>query len=152
MPSPGVRGRKALRFLHCCQNTQSVHWLWAFWHLQARLKGPSVAQVEFRVQLQHKSTYQQMLPTYLPVELVPKPPVGVLSFLFLLPDGWVAVLDDNGLPAISQATHVLSEIRYQNLHQESTPATPTHVTLSTTCPQQRLRVCVCVCVCNLYLM
>ena len=32
-------------------------------------------------------------PPDLPMETVPKPPVGVLPFLFSLPDGWAAVLD-----------------------------------------------------------
>ena len=138
-PSPGVRGRKAPWFLHWRQQTQSVHWLQEFQQLQDWLDGPSVEQVECQVQLQHRSTWQGACPADLPVELVLETPVGLLPFMFLPPDGWADVLDNNTLPAISQASQVRLEIRDPNLHWESTPAVPTHVPLLATLPHHHLQ-------------
>ena len=50
-----------------------------------------------------------------------------MHFLFLPPDGWAAVLFDDALPAISQASQVRSENGDLNLHQESTPFVTTRM-------------------------
>ena len=75
-------------------------------------------------------------------------PVGVLSFLFLPPDGLAAVLYDDALLSIAQASRVHSENRYQNLYRESTLVAPAHVLLPATPPHHRsqgyMYVCVCV--------
>ena len=101
------------------------------------------------MQLQHRSTCQWSLPPDLPVELVLKAPVGVSPFFFLLPNGWVSVLDGNGPPALGQAYQNRSTIGDQNLHRELTPVAPTHVPLSATLPRHHslVYVCVCLCVC-----
>ena len=81
---------------------QYMYWNQAFRQLQAWLDGRSIEQVECRVQLQHRSTWQRACPSYLPVETLLEPPIGVLPFRFPLPDGWAAILDDAALPAIAQ--------------------------------------------------
>ena len=116
-----------------------MHWRWAFWDYQAGQEGLSAKQVDCRVQLQHQLTYLQALPPDLPVELILKPPIGVLALLFLLPNGWAAVLDDNRPPNIAPASRGGSEIRDRDLHRESTPVPSTHVPLPATLPQHRLQ-------------
>ena len=115
--SSGVRGRKATQFLHWRQHTQSVHWSRAFRKSQAWLDRPSVKQVEYQVQLQQRSTWRGACPAYLPVKLVLENPVGVLPFFLLPPNGWTAVLDDDALPAIYQASWICLENGYHNMHQ-----------------------------------
>ena len=56
------------------------------------------------------------------------------ALTFLPPNGWATVLDDNGPPAIAQASRVRSDIGDRNLHQKITPITPTHAPLSATLP------------------
>ena len=70
------------------------------------MEGTSIEQVDFQVQLQQRTTYRRALPTDLPVEIVPKPHVGVLPLLFVHLNGWVAVMDDNGLTDIAQENRV----------------------------------------------
>ena len=104
-----------------------------------------------RVQLHHRLTWQQARSSGLPVELVLETPVIFLTFLFLPPDGWAAVLDDNALPNIAQASQVRLENGDPNLYRESTPVVPTHVPSPATPTHHRSRVCVCVCVCDISL-
>ena len=91
-------------------------WRQLFCQSQAHLDGPIVKQVEGWVQLQHQPTWQRACPANLSVETVLETPVGVLPFLFLLPNVWAAALGDNALPAIAQASRVRSENRDHNLH------------------------------------
>ena len=64
-----------------------------------------------------------------------------------------AVLDDDALPAISQASRVYSENGDHNLHQEITPVVPTHMPSPDTPPHHHYQGCVCVfvCFCNGFL-
>ena len=132
---------------------QSVHWRRDFRQSQARLERPIVKQVDFRVQLHHRSTWQRACLADLPVETVIETPIGVLPLIFLPPNVWAAVLDCDALLAIYQASWCISENGDQNLHRESTPGFPTHVPYPSTPPHHRSRgcvyvyVCVCVCVC-----
>ena len=111
------------------------------------MEGPSVEKVEFRVQLQHQSTWWRACPPALPVYSVPKPPVGVSPLLPPLPDGWSAFLDDGDPLAISQVFQACLDNGDRNLHWGSTPVSPTHMPLPTILPQHCSRGCVCLCVC-----
>ena len=77
--------------------------------------------------MMHQSTCQQALLIDLPVESIPEPPVLVLPFIFLPPNGWAALFDDDSLLAIAQPSQGRKEIIDQNLHQEVPLATPNHV-------------------------
>ena len=70
------------------------------------MKVLSMRQVEYQVQLQQQSTCQHALPSDLPLELVPKCPVGFLPLLSPLPNCLAAVLDDDGHMAIAQISKV----------------------------------------------
>ena len=127
-----------------------MNWNQASQQLQACSDRPSVEQVKFRVQLQHRSTWRRDRPVYLPVECILECPVGVLNLLFLPPNGLAAVLDDDALPSIVRTSRVLLENGYRNLHRESTPVASTHVPLPSTPSHYRSRGCVCVCVTYIY--
>ena len=116
------------------------------------MDGTSINQVECWVQFQHQSTWQRACPPDLPVKTILEPPVGVLPFCFYLPVGWAAVLDDDALPAIDQASRVRLDNGDRNLRWEITLVAPTHMPSPATNPRHRWRGFVCVCVCNICLI
>ena len=75
----------------------------SLWHSHARADGPAVDQVEFWVQLQHRSTVLQtcLLDGLLTVEHIPSPSIGVSPFLFCPPDDLTAVTYPDMPPSIA---------------------------------------------------
>ena len=100
---------------------QSVHWHQEFRKLKAQADGLSVEQVDFQVQLQHRSSWQRSCPDKLTVGCILESPVGVLPFLFPPPNGLAAVLDDNILPSKAQAFRVCVKNQNMDMHRESKP-------------------------------
>ena len=78
-------------------------------------------------------------------------PVGIVTYIFLPPNGCAYILDVDMLLDIAKASGVYSENGYQKLHRKSTTVVTNHVSVPATPPYHSSQCCVCACVCNMHI-